>query len=96
MKPNTPLSKYLQENHLSSLAFSHTGEFCALATKKEVKVLVYRVREINSIDSWEFIQEMHDQTQTVSEIDWAKDDKIVAGSHDRSVFIYRRTGNNKW
>ena len=39
---------------------------------------------------------MHEQTQTISEVDWGKDDKIIAGSHDRSVFIYRRAGNNKW
>lgn len=39
---------------------------------------------------------MHDQSQPVSEIDWAKDDKIISGSHDRSVFIYKRAGNNNW
>lgn len=39
---------------------------------------------------------MHEQAQPISEIDWAKDDKIISGSHDRSVFIYKRAGNNNW
>lgn len=58
--------------------------------------MVFRVKDIDNIDSWELLQEMHEQTQPISEIDWAKDDKIIAGSYDRSVFIYQRTRNNTW
>lgn len=54
---------------------------------------MYRVKDVANFDSWEFIQEFHDQAQPISEIDWSKDDKIISGSHDRSVFIYKRAGN---
>jgi actin related protein 2/3 complex subunit 1A/1B len=54
---------------------------------------VYRVKDVSNFDSWEFLQEFHDQAQPISEVDWSKDDKIISGSHDRSVFIYKRTGN---
>lgn len=42
------------------------------------------------------LQTFHDQIQPISEIDWAKDDKIISGSHDRSAFIYKKSGNNQW
>lgn len=58
--------------------------------------MIFRVKDIAHIDTWEFLQEMHEQTQPISEIDWSKDDKIIAGSHDRSVFVYKRSGNNSW
>lgn len=51
---------------------------------------------MGNFDSWELLQEMHDQAQPISEIDWAKDDKIISGSHDRSIFIYKKSGNNSW
>lgn len=59
-----------------------------------MKLFIFRVKEINNIDSWELLQVLHDQIQPVSEIDWAKDDKIISGSHDRSVFIYKRLPNS--
>lgn len=67
-----------------------------MATKKNIKLLVFKVKDIANFDSWEFIQELHDQSQPISEIDWSKDDKIISGSHDRSVFIYQRTNKNMW
>lgn len=54
------------------------------------------MKDISNFDSWEFIQEFHDQAQPISEIDWSKDDKIISGSHDRSVFIYKRSGDSSW
>lgn len=38
---------------------------------------------------------MTDHTQTISEIDWSVDEKILTASHDRSVFVWRRNVN-KW
>ena len=96
MKLSKSTSLFIQENLLTAMAFSHSGEFCCLATKKDVKVLVFRVKQIEDIDSWEFLQEMHEQTQPISEIDWSKDDKIITGSHDRSAFSYKTSGNSAW
>lgn len=78
------------------MAFNHSGEFCALATKRNIKLIIYRVKDINNFDSWDKVQEFSDQAQPISEIDWAKDDKIISGSHDRSVFIYKKTGPQAW
>lgn len=81
---------------ITAMGFSRSDEFCAIATKKEMKLFIFRVKEINNIDSWELVQTLQDQIQPISEIDWAKDDKLISGSHDRSVFIYKRSGNTQW
>lgn len=94
MKLNKPNSAYLRENLVTALSFSHSGEFCCVATKREVRILVFKVKELTNVDSWELVQEMHEQTQPISEIDWSRDDKILTGSHDRSIFIFRRSGNS--
>lgn len=89
-------SKFVQENLLTALAFSQSGDFCCLATKLKLGLRVYRVKDLANFDSWDFLQEMHDHAQTISSLDWAKDDKIISGSHDRSVFIYKRAGDQRW
>lgn len=96
MKLGKSNSAYLQQNLLSSMAFSHSGEFCCMATKHNVQLLVFKVKDLANIDTWELVQEMHEQTQPISEIDWSRDDKIIAASHDRSAFIYKRSGNAVW
>ena len=93
MKLGKSNSAYLSENLLTSMGFSHSGEFCCMATKRNVKLLVFKVKDLTNIDTWEFLEEKHEQTQPISEIDWSRDDKIITGSHDRSVFVYRRSGN---
>lgn len=57
---------------------------------------LYRVRTLNDPDSWQLIQEFRELTQTVSDIDWASDRKIVTASHDRSVVVWRQVGEAKW
>ncbi len=57
---------------------------------------LYRVRTPNDPDSWQLIQQFKELTQTVSDIDWASDRKIVTASHDRSVVVWRQVGEAKW
>lgn len=78
------------------MAFSKSEEFCCIATKKNINLLVFRVKDISNFDSWELLQTLHDQSQPISEIDWSKDDKIICGSHDRSVFIYKKNKESTW
>lgn len=41
------------------------------------------------------MQEITDHTQTVSEIDWSIDEKILTVSHDRSIFVWKKNAK-KW
>lgn len=92
-KSNTLL---LEQNLVTALSFSRSDEFCCIATKKDHKLYIFKVKDVSNINSWELLQEFRDQSQAISEVDWAKDDKIISGSHDRSVFIYKRVGNMQW
>lgn len=47
------------------------------------------------MDSWQLLQELKEHSQTISDIDWAQDKKIVTSSHDRSVVVWN-FNNNKW
>ena len=58
-------------------------------------VRVFKVTQLNNIDAWGLLQEMRDHSQTVADVDWASDNKIVTSSHDRSVIVWRQAGN-KW
>jgi actin related protein 2/3 complex subunit 1A/1B len=32
----------------------------------------------------------------ISSIDWTANDKILSGSYDRSIYVFRLSNNNKW
>ena len=42
-------SKYLQENQISALGFSHTCEYCAIGIKKTAYLRIYKINDINNI-----------------------------------------------
>jgi hypothetical protein len=98
MKDSPPNSYFLQENHISAMGFSHRADFCAIATKKDHTVNIFRVVKANDINSWELLQRIKDHTQTISDVDWAADNKIITSSHDRSVFVWKPSGTSefKW
>jgi WD40 repeat protein len=39
---------------------------------------------------------MKDHSQTIGDIDWAADNKLITSSHDRSVFAWKQISNDKW
>lgn len=51
-------TKYLQENKVTALAFSVNSDFCAIATKENHKIRVFKVKTLNNIDSWENLQDL--------------------------------------
>ena len=85
-----------QKNCISALSFSPDAQYCALATKQDHVVHLYRVNSLDNVDSWQLIQEFKELTQTVSDIDWSSDRKIVTASHDRSVVVWRQVAENRW
>ncbi len=89
-------SKYLQENNVTALAFSKKNQYCAIATKNNHLVNVYKVNTFNNIDSWEILQSFKEHTQTIGDIDWSLDDKIITSSFDRSVFVWKKVSNVNW
>ncbi len=93
---NMSHSQYLQENHISALAFNPKMEFCAIATKKNFTLNIFEVKHLNDIDSWKVINKFKDQTGTISEVDWSHDDKVISGSHDRSICVYARKDAKSW
>jgi hypothetical protein len=56
MKSNTKNSKLWQENYITALAFSIKNDFCAVATKLDHVVRIYEVKNLNDVDSWNFVQ----------------------------------------
>ncbi len=48
------------------------------------------------MDSWQLLQELKEHSQTISDIDWSQDNKIVTSSHDRSVVVWKGSNNNHW
>ncbi len=67
-----------------------------MATKQDHTVRVYKVNTLNQVDSWTPLQQFTDHTQTISDIDWAADRKIVTSSHDRSVVAWKQISDVKW
>jgi WD40 repeat protein len=57
--------------------------------------LIYEIKTFNEINSWKLLQEIKEHHQTVSDIDWSVDEKLLTVSHDRSVFVWRKN-NDKW
>lgn len=39
---------------------------------------------------------MKEHTQTISEVDWALDNKLISSSHDRSVVVWKQISDTKW
>jgi len=75
---------------VSAVAFSKKADYCAVATKKDHIARIYKVKNLTNINSWVLLQEIKDHTQTISDIDWALDNKVITSSHDRSVYIWRQ------
>ena len=80
---------------VGAFSFSKNGAYCAIGTKKNTKVYIYEIKTFNDLNTWTIIQEISDHTQTIAEIDWSVDEKIITASHDRSVFVWRKN-NQKW
>lgn len=57
---------------------------------------MFRVHTLSNIDSWKQLQEMKDHSQTIADIDWSGDNKIITVSHDRSGFVWRQVSDEKW
>ena len=96
MKSKISNTKLWQDNYITALAFSTNSRYCALATKLDHVVRIYAVSNFNNVDSWEFIQELKEHTQTISEVDWSSDIKLISSSHDRSVVVWRQISDTKW
>jgi len=90
MQASPSNSHILQTHRVSALAFSPRRDYCAIATKIDHTLRIFRVTTLNNIDSWKPLQEMRDHSQTISSIDWAQDNKIITVSHDRSGFVWRQ------
>ena len=78
------------------MGFSARAEFCAIATKKNHIVNIFRVVKDNDVNSWELLQKIKDHTQTISDVDWAADNKLITSSHDRSVFVWRQSNTSEF
>jgi actin related protein 2/3 complex, subunit 1A/1B len=96
MKESQSNMLYLQENRISALSFSHKADYCAIATKKDHMVHIYRVNKLNEVNSWTLLQDIKDHSQTIGDIDWAADNKLLTSSHDRSVFGWKQISDFKW
>jgi actin related protein 2/3 complex, subunit 1A/1B len=96
MKGEQSNSKLWQSSCISALAFSQDAQYCAVATKQDHIVHLYRVTSLAQVDAWVLLQEFKELTQTVSDIDWSADRKIVTASHDRSVVVWRQVGEARW
>jgi WD40 repeat protein len=91
MKDQTSNARHFQQNFITALAFSKKADYCVVATKKDHTARIYKVNNLTNINSWTFVQEIKDHTQTISDTDWAADNKIVTSSHDRSVYVWRQS-----
>lgn len=78
------------------MGFSPKADYCAIATKKDHTARIYKVNKLTDINSWTMLQEVKDHTQTISDIDWSADNKIITSSHDRSVFAWKQISDSKW
>lgn len=96
MKAEISNSRVWQTKCISALAFSLDAAYCALATKEDHTVRLYRVTNLTQVDTWTLLQEFTEHTQTISDIDWATDRKIITSSHDRSVVVWRQLSDVKW
>ena len=76
--------------------FSPKADYCAIATKKDHTAHIYKVNKLTDINSWTLLQDMKDHTQTIGDIHWASDNKIITSSHDRSVFAWKQVSDTKW
>lgn len=91
MKGTVTNVQLLRENYISTMSFSHKTDYCAIATKKDHTLRVFKVQDIKNINSWTLLQDLKDHTQTIADVDWAADNKILSSSHDRSVFVWKQT-----
>lgn len=56
MKAEQSNSRLWQTNCISAVAFSLDGQYCAVATKQDHIVHLYRVGALNQVDSWTLLQ----------------------------------------
>jgi WD40 repeat protein len=92
MKGSVTNIQLLRDNCVSALSFSHKADYCTIATKKDHVLHIFKVRDLTNINSWTLLQGLKDHTQTIADIDWAPDNKILSSSHDRSVFVWKQVG----
>ena len=84
----------LEEGKISSLCFSPNFQFCAIALKSNNNILIFEVPQNTAwdINKWVLKKKLIEPTQTISSLDWSVKDKLMAGSHDRSLSIWQKKG----
>ncbi len=79
--------KILANKPYLSPFISRDYAYCAIATKLDHIIHRYKVVNFDQVDSWKLLQLLKEHSQTISDIDWPQNKKIVTNSHDRSVVV---------
>ena len=88
--------KTFQDNGISAVAFAPKLDYCVIATKKDHVARLFKIGKLEDVNSWKLIQEFKEHSQTIGDIDWSSDYKIITSSHDRSVVVWNKTSETRW
>lgn len=78
----------LKVNGISYHAFSPDFKFIAIALKKEPVLEIYEIVDFMNKSKWKLVKRITEPYQTISSVDWSINNKILATSFDRAVYIY--------
>ncbi|CAD8052581.1 unnamed protein product [Paramecium primaurelia] len=86
---------YLKQQKLVTHTWSPDGQFVALSIKNTSNADIYKIGQLEKIGTWQKVSTLKDASQQINVLSWSIDNKILIGSDDRSVFVYRNI-NNQW
>ncbi|CAK67372.1 unnamed protein product (macronuclear) [Paramecium tetraurelia] len=86
---------YLRQQKLVTHTWSPDGQYVALSIKNTSNADIYKVGQLEKIGTWQKVSTLKDASQQINVLSWSVDNKILIGSDDRSVYVYRNV-NNTW
>ncbi|CAD8141193.1 unnamed protein product [Paramecium octaurelia] len=86
---------YLRQQKLVTHTWSPDGQFVALSIKNTSNADIYKVGQLEKVGTWQKVSTLKDASQQINVLSWSVDNKILIGSDDRSVYVYRNI-NNTW
>ncbi|CAD8058396.1 unnamed protein product [Paramecium sonneborni] len=86
---------YLKQQKLITHTWSPDGQYVAVSIKNTSNADIFKVGQLEKVGTWQRVATLKDASQKINVLSWSVDNKILIGSDDRSVFVYRNN-NNIW
>ncbi|EGR28332.1 hypothetical protein IMG5_177920 [Ichthyophthirius multifiliis] len=98
MQQQSPATDQIfKEEGIVCHAYSPDGQYCAVSLKKSNVIDIYRLSPstYKNINSWQYETTLKEHKQTISDLSFSIQNKLLSVSHDKSVFVWKKN-NQDW